>query len=85
MGSLVKKKLFYETLAFILPLVIFSIILTSVALSLANQRFFQKTILQDYTNIIKTAAGSISLFVENARTDLESLALVMASLKLDPW
>lgn len=85
MGSPVKKKLFYQTLAFILPLLIFSVILTTVALSLANNRFFQKTILRDYADIIKTAAGSISLFLGNSRTDLESLALVMTSLKLDPW
>ncbi|RJP84565.1 MAG: sensor histidine kinase [Desulfobacteraceae bacterium] len=85
MGSLIKKKLFYQTLAFILPFVVFSIFLTSVALSLSNKRFFQKTIHQDYANIIQTASGSISRFLDNSQRSLESLALVMASLKLDPW
>ena len=85
MGSFVKKKLFYQTLAFILPFVIGAIFLTSAILSLANHRFFQKTILADYANIITTAADGIALFSENARMELETLALAAASLKLDPW
>jgi len=85
MGFSVKKKLFYQTLAFILPILIASIFFTSVILSLSTDRFFQKTIAADYSNIIKTAADSISLFHENARTNLETLAQMLSSLKLDPW
>lgn len=85
MGPFVKKKLFYQTLVFILPFVIGAIFLTSMILSLTTHRFFKKTILADYANIITTAAGGIALFVENTRVELESLALVTASLKLDPW
>lgn len=85
MGSFVKKKLLYQTLAFILPFVIGAIFLTSAILIASNHRFFQKTILADYANIITTAAGGIALFSENARMELETLALAAPSLKLDPW
>ncbi len=85
MANPLKKKLFYQTLAYFLPIVIASIIITSVILSLSTNRFFQKTILADYKNIIQTTAGSISLYYEDARTNLESLAQVLSSLRLDPW
>jgi len=85
MGSPVKKKLFYQTMAFILPFVILSIAATAIVLSVTTHRFYKKTILQDYTNIINTAGNGISLFMDNARLDVESLARVMASLKLDSW
>ncbi len=80
-----KKKLIYKFLSFILPFIISSILITSVILSLTNYNFFQKTINQDYRNIIKSSAGEIQLFMDNAQRNLESLALLMASIKLDPW
>ncbi|MDO9262528.1 MAG: hypothetical protein Q7U02_01080, partial [Desulfosalsimonadaceae bacterium] len=80
-----KKKLIYKFLSFILPFIILSIVITSVILSLTNYKFFQKTIHQDYRNILKSSAGEIRLFMDNSRRNLESLALLMASTKLDPW
>ena len=80
-----KKKLIYKFLSFILPFIILSIVITSVILSLTNYNFFQKTIHQDYRNILKSSAGEIRLFMDNSRHNLESLALLMASTKLDPW
>jgi signal transduction histidine kinase len=85
MGSFVRKKLFYQTLAFILPFAVGAIVLASAILVAANHRFFQKTILADYANIINVASDGISLFAENARMELETLALAAVSLKLDPW
>ena len=80
-----KKKLIYKFLSFILPFIILSIVITSIVLSLTNYSFFQKTINQDYRNIIKSSSGEIRLFMDNARHNLESLALLIASTKLDSW
>jgi two-component system NtrC family sensor kinase len=80
-----KKKLVYQFLSFILPFIILSIVITSVILSLTNYNFFQKTIKQDYANILKSSAGEIRLFMDNAQRNLESLALLMAATKLDSW
>ncbi len=81
----IKKKLVYQFLFFILPFIILSIVFTSTTLSLTNNNFFQKTIYQDYRNIIKSSAGEICLFMDNAQRNLESLALMIASVKLDSW
>jgi signal transduction histidine kinase len=78
-----KKKLIYQFLSFILPFIILSILITGVILSLTNFTFFQKTIHQDYRNIIKSSAGEIRLFMENAQRNLESLSLQMVSAKLN--
>jgi hypothetical protein len=85
MSNPLKKKLFYQAITYFLPIVVFSIVLTSVILSLSTNRFFQKTVLADYKNIIQTTAGSISLYYEDAQTNLESLARLIGSLKLEPW
>jgi signal transduction histidine kinase len=80
-----KKKLIYQFLTFILPFIISSIFITGAILSLTNYSFFQKTIHQDYRIIIKSSAGEIRLFMDNAQRNLESLSLRMASAKLAPW
>jgi signal transduction histidine kinase len=80
-----KTKLLYRFLLFVLPLLIISIIITSTILSLTNYNYFIKTIKQDYSNIIKSSAGEIRLYMENAQKGLSSLALVMAATKLDGW
>jgi len=85
MPRLKKKKLIYQFLSFILPFIISSIVLTSLILSLTNNNFFQKTIRQDYGNIIKSSAGEIRLFMDNSQRNLESLALLIASAKMDFW
>ncbi len=80
-----KKKLIYQFLSFILPFIILSIVITSTILSLTNNNLFQKTIAQDYANIIKSSAGEIRLFMDNSQRNLESLALLISSTKLDFW
>lgn len=80
-----KTKLIYKFLLFVLPFVILSIIVTGAVLSWTNFRYFQKTIEQDYRNILKSSANEIRLFMKNAQKDLESLSWVMAATKLDPW
>lgn len=85
MKSLKQLKIIHKFLLFVLPLAILSIVVTSVVLSWTSYNYFQKTINQDYRNIIKSSAGEIRLFIENAQKALESLAAVMAATKLDPW
>lgn len=85
MKILRKKKLIYGFLVFIIPFIVLSITVTGVVLSLANYEFFNKTIDQDYRNIIRSSAGEIRLFVENAQQNLDNLALLMAATKLDSW
>jgi hypothetical protein len=46
---------------------------------------FQKSIRQDYGNIIKSSAGEIRLFMQNAKNSFVSLAWVIAATKIDPW
>ncbi|RLB83126.1 MAG: hypothetical protein DRH17_03475 [Deltaproteobacteria bacterium] len=85
MNRIKKTKLIYKFLLFILPLLILSIIITSVILSWTSYNYFLKTINQDYRNIIKSSAGEIRLYMEHAQKGLEGLALVMAATKLDRW
>lgn len=80
-----KKKLLFKFLAFFLPMLIASIVLTGIILSAASYGFFRKTIGQDYRNIIRASAGEIHLFMDNARQSLESLSLLMSAAKLDVW
>ncbi|MFH1148313.1 MAG: sensor histidine kinase [Pseudomonadota bacterium] len=80
-----KTKIIYKFLLFVLPLVIFSIILTSLILTWTSHNYALKTINQDYENILKSCAGQIRLYMENARKGLDSLALVIAATKLDQW
>lgn len=80
-----KKKLLHKLLSFILPLLVLSIVITSVILSWTGYTYFLKTVNQDYRNIIKSSAGEIRLYMENARKGLEGLAMVMSATKLDSW
>jgi len=83
--SIKKTKLIYKFLLFILPLLIISIVTTSVILSWTSYNYFLKTINQDYKNIIKSSAGEIRLYMKNAQKGLEGLALVMSATKIDRW
>lgn len=85
MKNLKKQKILYRFLLFILPFLVLSIIITSATLSWISYTNFRKTIDQDYRNILKSSAGEIRLYVENAQKNLESLALVIAATKLDKW
>ncbi len=80
-----KKKLFYQFLTFIIPFIILSIVTTGLVLSLTNKKFFQQNIYQVYRNILKSSAVEIRQFMDNAQHNLESLALLMSSAKLDYW
>lgn len=80
-----KKKLLFKFLAFFLPMLIASIVLTGMILSFTSYGFFRKTIDQDYRNIIRASAGEIQLFMDNARRSLESLSLLISATKLDDW
>jgi signal transduction histidine kinase len=81
----VKKKLTYKFLAFLLPFIIISITITGLVLSITSDNFFQKTIDQDYRNIIRSSAGEIQMFMDSARNNLESLALIMSAAGLTGW
>lgn len=85
MANWIKSKLLYKFLFLFLPFIFVSIGITGVVLSFTNYKFFQKTITQDYENIIRGSAGEIRLFMENARRNLESLALLMTATGLDDW
>jgi len=80
-----KTKILYKFLLFVLPFIVLSIVITSVILTWTSYGYFQKTINQDYGNIIKSSAGEIGLFMEHAHRGLETLGLAMSATKLDPW
>jgi len=80
-----KTKILYKFLLFVLPFIVISIGMTGVILTWTGYVNFQKTISQDYKNIIKSSAGEIRLFMENAKKNLISLAWVIAATKIDVW
>lgn len=80
-----RKKLFYKFLLFTLPFIAASIVATGLILSLNNFRYFKKTILQDYENILKSSTGEIRIFMEHSLRDLESLGWVLEAIKPDLW
>ena len=80
-----KTKILYRFLLFVLPFIVISIGMTGVILTWTGYVNFQKTIRQDYGNIIKSSAGEIRLFMENAKNSLVSLAWVIAATKIDDW
>jgi signal transduction histidine kinase len=80
-----KTKILYRFLLFVLPFIVISIGMTGVILTWTGYVNFQKTIRQDYGNIIKSSAGEIRLFMENAKNSLVSLASVIAATKIDDW
>ncbi len=85
MNKTARKRLVYKFLLFVLPFLVFSIVTVSAVLSWTNYRYYLATIKQDYSNIIKSSAAQIRLYVEDAEKNLESLALVLAASKLDNW
>jgi signal transduction histidine kinase len=80
-----KTKILYKFLLFVLPFIILSIVITSVVLTWTSYGYFQKTINQDYENIIKSSAGEIALYMQHAHRGLETLCLAMSATKLDAW
>ena len=80
-----RTKVLYRLLFAAIPFVFLAILVTGVVLSWTSYTYFLRTIQQDYANIIRSSAGEIRLFVENARKGLEGLAWVMSAAKLDRW
>ena len=80
-----KTKILYRFLAFVLPFIILSIVMTGLLLTWTGYINFKKSIQQDYGNIIRSSAGEIRLFMQNAKKNLISLAWVTAASKIDPW
>ena len=83
--GIIRSKLLYKLLFFVLPLLILSVILTGFILSWTSYNYFLKTIDQDYRNIIKSSTGEIQQYMENAKGALESLALAISATKPDKW
>lgn len=80
-----KTRVFYRLLSTVIPFTFLSILITGAVLSWASYTYFSRSIKQDYRNIIRSSAGEIRLYVENARRDLEGLAWVISATKLDRW
>jgi signal transduction histidine kinase len=80
-----KGKLLHKFLLFVLPFLILAIIITGVVLSWTCYTYFQKAIRRNYGNILKSSAGEIRLYMQNAQRDLEGLALVISATKLNGW
>ena len=80
-----KTKILYKFLLFVLPFIILSILITSVVLTWTSYVYFQKTVNQDYENIIKSSAGEIELYMQHAHRSLETLSMAISATKLDSW
>jgi len=80
-----KRSLLYRFLIFVLPFLVLAIIITGVILSWTSYKYFQKAILENYSNILKSSAGEIRLYMQHAQGNLEALALVISATKLDEW
>lgn len=82
---LMKRKLIYKLMALILPLILASVVFTSLVLSLNIYRIFRQNISENYRHILKTSAGQVEMYTNTAKSDLETLALMIAALNLNPW
>ncbi len=80
-----KRKLIYKLMVLVLPLTLASVIFTSLALSLTSYRSFRQNISENYREILKTAAGQVKMYIDTAKTDLETLALMLSALNLNAW
>lgn len=84
-GSLRKSRLLYKVLRFILPLLVLTIAITGLVLSRTSYLSFRETVRQGYTNVLKSSAGEIRAFLENAQKDIEGLTRMLAATKVDRW
>ena len=75
-----RNKLLYKLLIFVLPFVVLSVVGTGILLSMTSYTFFERTINQNYRNILKSSAGEIQFFMGNARQNMDSLAQLIAEL-----
>lgn len=83
MGFLKRLKIFPKFLCFLLPFLTFSIIVTSVVLSIVNYGFFRSTIYRDYAAILTASAGEIHQYMASSVKSQVSLARVLAAGKMD--
>ncbi len=83
--TIARKRLAFKILLFAIPFLLVSIILTGLALSLINYRYFLKTIDLDYDNIVKGATGEIRLYMDSAFKGLEGLSYIVSSTKPSTW
>ena len=82
----IRKKLFYQVfIYYALPLLLLAVIGTGAVLSYTNYLFFQKNIEKNYSQILAGAAGEIRMYMEVVQRDMETLAQMMVSAKLDAW
>ena len=68
-----------------LPFIVVVIVVTSTMLIMSAYLFFQRTIEQDYGNIIRSSASEIDLFMKNAIKDMEAMAYVLRMAGMDAW
>jgi two-component system NtrC family sensor kinase len=80
-----RSTILFRFLAFILPLIVISIVVTGLILSSTTYEYFQQSVNQDYRNIITSVSGEIRLYMKNAERGLEGLSWVISSAKMDPW
>ena len=80
-----RSTILFRFLAFMLPLIVISIVVTSLILSSTTYKYFQQSVNQDYRNIITSVSGEIRLYMKNAERGLEGLSWVISSAKMDPW
>lgn len=80
-----KNKLIHKMMAFVLPLTMASVVVTSIVLTLISYQNFRDNIDENYRHILKNAAGQVSIFMDFAKNDLDTLAQVIAALNMDAW
>ena len=85
MSEVRKRPLLYKLLLLMLPLLVLSITITGVVLSWTSHSYSLKTINQDYSNIVKSSAGEIRLYMENAEKGLSGLSMMVSVIRLDRW
>jgi signal transduction histidine kinase len=81
MGFFRRLKLFPKFLCFLLPFLIFAIVVTSVVLSWLNYGFFRNNIRRDYSEMLTASAGEIHQYMVSSMRGLESLGRVLVACK----
>ena len=80
-----KNKLAYRFLFVGLPLLVFSLLATSLALTWLNYAHLEKTVRDDYENIVRVAASDVRSFAAGAVVTVEALAALLQAVRPDEW
>lgn len=80
-----RTRVVYKLLAFGLPLLLSSVLVTAAVLTWTSFAHFRRTVRANYQQILTASAGEIRFFMHNARSGIEALALQVAAVKADPW